>query len=132
MKVNVNEVSGPVLDCLVAKCLGVSYVHGQTEYATDGRIYQRGTAQKTGPHFSSDPAKAWPIIEREKIWLKFPFMVEGDVEAIHGHFGFPNIINAFAPNGLTAAMRCFLKSKVGNTVEIPDDVFEDLCASSVS
>ncbi len=135
MQVNVNEVSGQILDYLAAKCLGYTLT-------SDGisNLLERGRELLIlGPNSSSlsfspstNPAHAWPIIELDRIWIKFPFMVEGDVEAIHGHFGFPKIINAFGPTALIATMRCFVKSKFGNTVEIPDDVFELLSASSVS
>jgi Protein of unknown function (DUF2591) len=112
MKIEISETTPLQLDWLVAKCLSL----------TIGSVSPSGVFTKEQGWFAptTDPAQAWPIIEREKIWIKFPFMTEGCVEAIHGAFGFPNIVNAFGPTSLMAAMRCYVVSKVGDEVEVPD------------
>ena len=119
MKIKVSTASGPVLDWMVAKLVGKSYVKGDTDYAPDGRIYQRGTAQPTGPHYSTDWAQGGPIIEREKIsirqWTNVPIV----------HAYMPVDDAEWASDGaspLIAAMRCFVASKLGEEVEVPDEL----------
>lgn len=121
MKVKVSEASGPVLDWMVAKLVGKSYVKGDTDYAPDGRIYQRGTAQPTGPHYSTDWAQGGPIIEREGICfasIRKGRKIAGWRAAYRkdGVFGFDSSTT------LIAACRCFVASKLGEEVEVPDEL----------
>lgn len=74
---------------------------------------------------TTDPAQGHPYIEREKIWLKFPFMTEGNVEAIHGSVGFPNQITAKGATALIAAMRCVAAYKYGEETNVPDELCEE-------
>ena len=125
MKVKVSTASGPVLDRMVAKLVGKSYVKGDTDYAPDGRIYQRGTAQPTGPHYSTDWAQGGPIIEREGIELR---------PSRFGATGWtawtldratktqPRNVGKSASSPLIAAMRCFVSSKLGDEVDIPKEL----------
>ena len=121
MKVKVSTASGPVLDRMVAKLVGKSYVKGDTDYAPDGRIYQRGTAQPTGPHYSTDWAQGGPIIEREGICfasIRKGRKIAGWRAAYRkdGVFGFDS------STALLAACRCFVASKLGEEVEVPDEL----------
>ena len=109
-----SELTGAALDWAVAKCEGRGYVMDETEYAPDGRTYQRGTAQSEGPNYSTNWAQGGPIIEREKLaicigwkqWLAFSDDTEN--AGVQG------------PTPLIAAMRCYVASKLGDDVDVPD------------
>lgn len=112
MKVKTNELAGPALDWVVAKCEGI------TEFDRLGIAYVPDPEQ---PHFnkqfnpSTDWAQGGPIIEREKISI-----VEGsndDWQAGKRPYKF-----SYGPSPLIAAMRCFVASKLGDEVEIPEEL----------
>jgi hypothetical protein len=118
-----SELTGAALDWAVAKCEGRGFVFGETDY-TDGHTYQRGTAQATGPHYSTDWGQGGPIIERECIGLRGP-SIRGNAWAAfidlsgisqgpqHRHTG---------PTPLIAAMRCYVASKLGDVVNVPEEL----------
>ena len=104
MRVKTNELTGAALDWAVAKCEGVVY-HGPawTKYSTDW-------------------AQGGPIIEREGInldnyaknpkwsaWTPAPDRESGEAQA-------------YGPTPLIAAMRCYVASKLGDEVEIPEEL----------
>jgi hypothetical protein len=68
----------------------------------------------------TDWAQGGPIIEREKIGLKytgaameFVAWVNGELSTVHDHYG---------PTPLIAAMRCYVASKMGDEIELPEEV----------
>jgi len=94
-----SELSGADLDRAVAKCIGLSHaLHGHVPYTTDW-------------------AHGGPIIERERLNLSMsttaPWM-----SWIYD--GLEMIFLVDGPTPLVAAMRCFVASKLGDTVEIPE------------
>lgn len=104
MRVKTNELTGAALDWAVAKCEGVVY-HGPawTKYSTDW-------------------AQGGPIIEREGInldnyaknpkwsaWTPAPDRESGEAQA-------------YGPTPLIAAMRCYVASKLGDTIDIPEEL----------
>ena len=104
MRVKTNELTGAALDWAVAKCEGVVY-HGPawTKYSTDW-------------------AQGGPIIEREGVnldnyaknpkwsaWTPAPDRESGEAQA-------------YGPTPLIAAMRCYVASKLGDEVEIPEEL----------
>jgi len=101
-----NELIDEALDWAVAKCAG---------YRLD-----------LAPEGSYTPSTNWsqggPIIEREKIGFRFS-----------GDFGFcawksygigphQNEYSQYGPAPLIAAMRCYVASKLGDQVDIPEQV----------
>jgi hypothetical protein len=110
-----NELTGAALDWAVAKCEGRGFVFGETDY-TDGHTYQRGTAQATGPHYSTDWSQGGPIIDRERITIRF-WEGESDVDAYKW-----DTPSSTGPTPLIAAMRCYVASKLGDDVEIPEEL----------
>ena len=132
MKIKVSEATGPVLDWMVAKCLGADFVHNDREYSTiSDKVWARGGSQER--RYSTDWSQGGPIIEREQMFVipwnqvpdstrKYPFKAEDwkaqtyrqgvyqDSEAQYGH------------TPLIAAMRCFVASKLGDEVEVPDEL----------
>lgn len=116
-KIRVREAPGPALDWAVAKCEGVD-----TEYINDGitKCLLRVTPF-TGRY---SPATNWsqggPIIERERI----------SVVDVDGYdFWKADKLNkeaipviSYGPTPLIAAMRCYVASKLGDEVEVPEEL----------
>lgn len=113
--VQVKDATGSVLDWMVAKCEN-----------TLGRYVQpnekRGTTKwKVVPQtlrYSTNWVHVGPIIEREKIEL---------VPSVDGKYWYAESLDRKArtemqPTPLIAAMRCYVASKLGNTVEVPDEL----------
>ena len=106
MKVKTNELSGVQLDWTVAKCEG---------YA-EGPCGSFWTTEDEPEDFkpSEDWAQGGPIIEREGISLDEMYDTPewyASMENTKGYRG---------PTPLVAAMRCFVASKLGEEVEVPD------------
>ena len=116
-----SELTGAALDWAVAKCEGVSFVWLGTDFTPDGRTFQRGTAQEAGPHYSTDWAQGGPIIEREKVSVQW---ASGCWAAIPDRTNYPNCDAPYfyGPTPLIAAMRCYVSSKLGDEVEIPEEL----------
>ena len=108
-----NELTGAALDWAVAKCEKPEWLGNQAE------VY----VLKAGFHPSTDWAQGGPIIEREEIeltrgsldsneWVATIDLFEGDVmrESQNGE------------TPLIAAMRCYVASKLGDEVELPEGV----------
>lgn len=111
-----SELTGPALDWAVAKCLWLLGPDGRLtdEYCDSLRHDQDGG-------FSTDWSQGGPIIEREKItiwpdeasveWLaEKAFTLQRDDEYWGG------------TTPLIAAMRCYVASKLGDEVEVPDEL----------
>jgi hypothetical protein len=107
MKVKTSELEGAALDWAVAKC----------EVSDVGEI--------DDPHFySTDWAQGGPIIEREMIDIRHirtlpKFFWEAYTPAPEHEDG-EVCAEGHAP--LIAAMRCYVASKLGGTVEIPEEL----------
>ena len=124
MKVKVSEASGPVLDWLVAKCLG--YTHYEHD-PIDGKVFRKTPKGFTADFriednsFCYDWAQGGPIIEREGICfasIRKGRKIAGWRAAYRkdGVFGFDSSTT------LIAACRCFVTSKLGDEVEVPDEL----------
>ena len=134
MIINVNEAQGVVLDWLVAKAQKIEVVAWITE---DRKAYfvvlKEDFTDKLPTTFYGDPEstyypsarwdQAGPIIESHAISLNFdndpgylwaawtPAPLRDEAEA----FGYGNAM-------LIAAMRCYVISKLGDQVEVPDEI----------
>ena len=118
MKIKTSELNGLALDWAVAKCESVN--------AEAFRLYYRD-AEGDGNlefHYSTNWAQGGPIIERENIEMKkgnplyFP---KGNEKGEH----YENLWIAGKMNGptpLIAAMRCYVASKLGDEVVVPDEL----------
>ena len=122
MKIKVSEATGPVLDWMVAKCLGADFVHGDCEYSTiSDKVWARGGSQER--RYSTDWSHGGPIIERERIGV-----YQSDRGGWHGQY--PGWLSdplrrhpyIAGPTPLIAAMRCFVASKLGDEVEVPTEL----------
>jgi Protein of unknown function (DUF2591) len=124
MKVKTSELTGPALDWAVAKC--------------EGRLEEYPFSAMPSSKWYYSPSTHWmhggKIIEREGIgfwksgdknyrgqWAAAPAeWMEVEVESPE----FDSLPDpTHGPTPLIAAMRCFVASKLGDTVEVPDSLF---------
>ena len=101
-KIRVSEATGPVLNWLVAKCAGL--------------LDQWGVCAPVGFRPSTDWAQGGPIIEREDLSVGRE-LLDGPCTAF-GKCG----VRGEGPTPLIAAMRCYVASKLGDEVEIPEEL----------
>ncbi len=152
MKIKVSEATGPVLDWMVAKCeehnFVVVYGRGACRFPGVQAYNKRGgyelmplrlastlktaaDADYPGVFFretrywvpSTDWSQGGPIIERIK-GFQFKQWLECKPDTcceahIHNYEG--DWIQ-FGPTPLIAAMRCYVASKMGDEVEVPDEL----------
>jgi hypothetical protein len=125
MKVKTNELTGIALDYAVAKAGDVEVHISDITSGTlvvDIILLWAGHYDEFGI-LTYEPSTDWsiagPIIEEEGIWVQ---------RAIPGAFYARNHTEAYYDQGiegktyLEAAMRCYVASKLGNEIEIPDEL----------
>ena len=120
-----NELIGPALDWAVAKCEGYTGLHkiaGRMPHEPQLGIWpprkEYGVMDLWELSYSTDWSQGGPIIERERIgvnpaslpcsdWVADTQIVR---ERTHQH----------GPTPLIAAMRCYVASKLGAEVDVPE------------
>ena len=110
-----SELTGAALDWAVAKCeseIEPEYFNGSV-WITTGGFFQRIRRNVFEP--STKWSQGGPIIEREAIAICTQ-LTRFDWQAIDFH----GDITHFGPTPLIAAMRCYVASKLGDVVEIPE------------
>lgn len=147
MKIKASELTGPALDWAVAKCEGdllwigtQAFAWGDPQTATDmeRRLFTPST----------DWSQGGPIIEREGITIvrcdddyevddkgfctNVRILVWGATTGQHSLFtGYDDSEPStsqyesdlvFGPTSLIAAMRCYVASKLGDEVEVPEEL----------
>jgi len=119
MKIKTSELQGPALNGVVAR------IEFNGEYRPI-----------TVPDYSADWSQGGPIIEREHIDIRYTFTEGGyrtsdSVDAVHAAINLPNaetcfdpkkVVWEYGPTPLISAMRCFVASKLGDYVEVPDEL----------
>jgi hypothetical protein len=109
MKIKTSELAGAALDWAVGMAIG--------EYKP-----------VAVPSYSTDWSQGGPIIELEKISTVSD---EGDlywqavIDCQSGAMFGPNLCGSFwheGPTPLIAAMRCYVASKLGDEVEVPEEL----------
>lgn len=134
MKIKTSELTYHALDWAVAKCLEPSderlTVIRREDYI--GHPIERETEKGSYTYEWWCPTRIWaqggPIIEREEInleihegghtrasWYQMRTNFDGKAKS-YGH--------AFGPTPLIAAMRCFVASKLGDEVDVPDELIK--------
>lgn len=109
MQVKTSELIDLVLDGVVAKCEGITLNDGNT-ISNDCDVYSPST----------DWSQGGPIIEREGISLEWSGW-GGDEQWI----AYLKHDDEFkGPTPLIAAMRCYVSSKLGDEVDIPDELMQ--------
>jgi len=110
-----SELTGAALDWAVAKC------EEHAAFIRDGEVWSEDPEDPIAFDvwaYSTDWAQGGPIIEREKIstlrygqWIaSIPADSTGESSGFYG------------PTPLLAAMRCYVASKLGDEVEIPEEL----------
>lgn len=118
MKIKTSELTGAALDWAVAKCEGLENENGWTDVEVFKAVRAGG-----GYRYSSDWAQGGPLIEREGIsvsrsdkslWVAYrtETLFDDDYE-----YEYQN-----ADKPLIAAMRCYVASKLGEEVEITEEL----------
>ena len=119
-KIKVSEATGIALDWLVAKCEGVN--------AEAFRLYYEPTEPSDYDshgypefHYSTTWAQGGPIIEREHIstnWLGTHWQANVGFDPESGE----SDADEAGHTCLVAAMRCYVASKLGEEVEVPEEL----------
>jgi hypothetical protein len=112
-----SELTGTALDWAVAKCEGIIGVDGRhtDEYCDSLRHDQDGDYSP-----STDWSQGGPIIEREGISVDRAGLAwTADLsDSVGGYIEHTES----GPTPLIAAMRCYVASKLGDEVEIPEEL----------
>lgn len=114
--IKVAEATNLQLNWLVAKCEDkrVTYC-GAGPSAYFAYIPKRSAYKVWCP--STNPAQMWPIIEREEIDL-----ISVGIENYRGRTEGGNPVSGYGTTRLIAAARCYVASKLGETVEVPEEL----------
>jgi len=118
MLIKTSELQGIVLDWCVAKCEG-----GQIEILrADGLLPAQWCNEgNINCEYSTNWAQSGPIIEREAIELLL-----GEKEAWRAIIGRFNLTEKpavkYGSTPLVAAMRCYVAGKLGDVVDVPDEL----------
>lgn len=117
MKIKTSELTGRALNYAVAM---LAYPAPDYE-PDDWEGYVTAGCSDEGWVFSpsTDWAQGGRIIERENIQLKHDG--SGFLRIAHGG-NYPNFVQAKGPTPLIAAMRCYVATKLGNEVDVPEEL----------
>jgi hypothetical protein len=118
MPMKTSELTGAALDWAVAKCEDLEH------YFEDGLVCLKG--QPFDTHWlywtpSTDWAQGGPIIEREKIDVMWAVTDGAQHSQCRVHDG-RRPDSYYGPTPLIAAMRCYVASKLGDEVELPEEL----------
>lgn len=123
--VKVSDLSGPALDWAVAECDGMfivpdSFPQVPRAKLTKGGIILGYDEQSYAIYYSPscDWAQGGPIIERERVDTVSLPREYWRAQSVHG--ARPCV--QYGPTPLIAAMRCYVASRLGDTIEIPSEL----------
>lgn len=123
MKIKTSELTGPALDWAVAKTQGDTPVFRPHQNSKGATVYRNEGLRQSGIPFrpSLEWAQGGPIIEREQISLT---QFKGHPSRAHLGTVVQYEHAMFAPEGqpLIAAMRCFVASRLGDEVDVPEEL----------
>ena len=118
MKIKTSELIGTALDWAVAKCDGLDL------FESEGWHYpEHGGRKPYRP--STDWSQAGPIIEREAVNVRIQCDEPGyKINPDRRWYAFLDhrVHSAYAPTPLIAAMRCYVASKLGDEIEVPEEL----------
>lgn len=122
MKVKTSELTGAALDWAVAKCEGYA-PKDERGWAIWRHVRGVGSQHR----YSTDWADGGPIIERE--WLDITPWPNESREDMRWHCQQHDSSGDCAQYGetpLIAAMRCYVASKLGDEVDVPDELTREV------
>jgi hypothetical protein len=109
MKIKTNELIDDALDWAVAKCEGLAVSVRASQWRNENF-----------PHnYSTDWAQGGPIIEREEISVNW---ASGQWQAHTANDQDEYVQIEYGPTPLIAAMRCYVASKLGDEVDVPEEL----------
>jgi hypothetical protein len=121
MKVKTSEAKDQVLNYLVAKCEGKTKLYqirrGDSRVIDTDHPEYFEQYKRQHDEYSTDWAQGGPIIEREG----FKYTLHGNDEFV-GRMNGEDYNEPDGPTPLVAAMRCYVASKLGDEVEVPDEL----------
>ena len=132
MKIKTSKLTGDALDWVVAKALKRGPEYNLAAFGTVFRGWwlTQGGEYERMPSYSTDWSQGGPIIEREGIDLycnvptnpahKDPSW-RGSWRARYHRCGYGTDMS-HGPTPLIAAMRCYVASKLGDELEIPNEL----------
>lgn len=113
MKIKTSELTDAALDWAVDQALGATM-------STEDWLYRYKFLE--GERYSTDWAQGGPIIEREGINL----VHQGDAHdwdaSLWDYAEQDWHLHTEGPTPLIAAMRCYVASKLGDEVDVPDEI----------
>ncbi len=120
MKMKTADLTGPALAYAIAQFTPDLMQIGVCFYIRDAE----------GERVLFDPAGNWsqggPIIERERIVIKTSYVPDSNWVAF---LAVPDLLAHFPASGptpLIAAMRCYVASKLGDEVEVPNELIGEM------
>lgn len=120
MKIKTSELIGAALDWAVAVSLGAIW---NPKSAREAFFIWPGTLvmySKKAPNYTTDWAQGGPIIEREKLGIDYFHIPPQEAVWFAGVSG--TTLALPGPTPLIAAMRCFVASKLGEVVDVPEEL----------
>lgn len=122
MKIKTSELIGPALDWAVAQCEIIREDCRDRGFL----VHMIGYGMRMPP-YSTDWAQGGPIIEREFIEIRNQTSFSGGWEAWKWIEEAQNYLiigkqGSYCNSPLIAAMRCHVASKLGNEVEVPEEL----------
>jgi hypothetical protein len=122
MRVKTSELQGAALDWAVAKCEGMQVIV-LSGVCFDAELLDFGVDSEPRLAYTTDWAQGGPIIEREEIQLtkasRTLWRAEIDLDE-----GDAMVETQYGATPLIAAMRCYVASKLGDEIDIPEELFE--------
>lgn len=121
MKIETAKLEGAALDWAVAKCEGYAPLrHSRLATVMVEKMNARGVMQPehiSSLRYSTNWAQGGPIIERERIDI---WCYESDLSLFRANIQGSMKPDQQARTMLLAAMRCYVTSKLGDEVEVPE------------
>jgi len=114
----VSDLQGAALDWAVAKCEGFPIERKQYSDPDDWVWYYNGLSY----YPSEDWSQGGPIIERECIQLTIDRTWVATLTCEDKKFGGVECFELRGPTPLIAAMRCYVASRLGDEIEIPEEL----------
>ena len=124
-----SELTGAALDWAVAKCEGFDwYIETRpTAYGPKPFVFEEHGEASCLFQPSTRWSQGGPIIEAERIFLKpsklSPTTSKRIAWGAHGFYGNTGQkVHRHGPTPLIAAMRCYVASKLGDEVDVPEEL----------
>jgi len=120
MIVETKQLTGAALDWAVAQCEGIE-LYGAADFK-EQRLHVADIGGNYLYRWSQNWAQGGPIIEREQLTVQCDETGEWAAYVREFMFGGSPDGWSIGPTPLVAAMRCFVRTHKGDTVDVPQEV----------